>query len=1165
MEHKPFNTPAEKFSHQGQTSDLSESLSLDQLHLEEFPADIWSAMKTLRRLQRKGRPLLSILQKENLPLSFAQERLWLLNQLMPNSSSFKVFLAFRLKGPLNVAVLEQSVNEIVKRHDALRTTFDELDGQPIQNINPVVTVKLPVATLGQFSKTEQEAQLERLVIEETQQPFDLKAGPLFRVALSKLDEQEHVFIVTAHLMVCDGASLGVFFRELSVLYNAFSNGKPSPLPPLLFHYQDFAVWQRDWLQGEVLDAHLAYWKKQLGGSLPILQFSPDRPSSAVPNLAGERQNVVFSKTLTKALKDLSHREGVTPFMTLLAAFLVLLYRLGEQDDIIVCTLFDKRDQVETLEMIGNFSNIVLLRTHLDSNPSFQELLSRVRQVVSGAYAYYNLPVQQLVENLNPKIPLHHIMFTLNHAPKQPLVLSGLTVSPVVYSWPRHFNLFLWLREEAEQLTGVLNYNPDLFESKTITRMIESFPPLLESLVANPEQHLDSLPLLTKTKLNQPLDQTSEELFVAPRDELELQLTKIWEKVLGIKSISMEDNFFYLGGDSLLAISLFNRIKKIIGKEMSLEILLRAPTIEKLANILRQEGGLGTGSSLVAIQSSGSKPPLFLIHPCTGEISMYRLLALHLGLDRPVYGLQAQGLDGKQLPYNRVEEMATHYIKEIQTIQPAGPYFLGGKDIGGLVAFEMAQKLVSQGQNVELVVFFGGFSGFSRRPSRRFSREWTSRQFENLLLFGPSYILKRVKEISHAEMMVTKSRLSATIHKFFPPSNGTFYPQIQQMVSLSISQARANYVPQIYSGRVAILQPLESYNGECQQLDQEDLIACRKLFAGDFEIHYVPGTDNITYTAYKEPYVGVLAEKLRVCIDKALTETNTETKGQRGQQSEILHLEKKSSLIPIQIDGSKRPFFCVSTAGAYGGSIGFGSLAQLLGPDQPFYALLQASMLDTFQPPPYRCLEELAAHYIEEIRVLQPHGPYFLGGRCTGGHIIFEMAKQLHEQGQKVALLAFFDSYAPNSPNLWSKTTFFSKVSDYHLSKLSSLEPKEKLTYIFERLKSRLNKISYKFFKFFSWNGNSIPQAFKYFHAEQVTGQIVKDYVPSIYQGRVVLFRSSYLTAHECDDDMGWSKLAAGGVDIHKLPGHFGDLFSAPQIPLLGEKLRACLNEAQRDI
>ena len=343
-------------------------------------------------------------------------------------------------------------------------------------------------------------------------------------------------------------------------------------------------------------------------------------------------------------------------------------------------------------------------------------------------------------------------------------------------------------------------------------------------------------------------QESEKNFVGPRDELEHELTHIWKGVLGIHSIGVKDNFFDLGGNSLLAVNLFAEIEKTFHKNLSVATLFQAQTVEQLASFLRQEKWAASWHSLVRIQPSGSKPPLFLIHPCNGDISIYRVLAQHLGLERPIYGLQAVGLDEKQAPFDRVEQMAAHYIKEIQTVQPEGPYFLGGKQIGGWVAFEMAQQLVSQGHQVELVVFFGGVS--NRKPFVRFNREWTSRQIEQLLLLGPSYVLKRVKEISQMKT-TTKGK-----------------------VKLSIEQALANYLPQIYHGRVAIFQPIDSYNCESPELDREPQIylssrsiLCSKTFAGGFEVHYIPGSDAGDYTAYKEPNVRIFAEKLRVCLDR----------------------------------------------------------------------------------------------------------------------------------------------------------------------------------------------------------------------------------------------------------------------------------------------------------
>jgi amino acid adenylation domain-containing protein len=390
---------------------------------------------------------------------------------------------------------------------------------------------------------------------------------------------------------------------------------------------------------------------------------------------------------------------------------------------------------------------------------------------------------------------------------------------------------------------IQNQLRDFLKQKLPDYMIPSVFVLLETLPLTPNGKIDRRALLApdQTRLEQ------EGTFVAPRDELERQMTQIWEKVLGIKAIGVKDNFFDLGGHSLLAVQLFAQIEKTLQTNLPLSAFFQSPTVEQLANSIRSQEWSSHWRSLVRFQLNGSKPPLFLIHACNGEVSIYRVLAQHLGLERPIYGLQAIGLDGKQAPYNRVEEIAAHYIKEIQTVQPEGPYFLGGKQIGGWVAYEMAQQLVSQGHQVELVVFFGGVS--NRKPLVRFNRQWTSRQIKQLLLLGPSYVLKRVKEIS--QMKVTKE--------------GT--------VSLSIKQALANYRPQIYHGRVAIFQPIDSYNCEGPELDREHHICldvrrilCSKTFAGGFEIHYIPGSSEGDYTAYKEPNVRIFAEKLRVYLE-----------------------------------------------------------------------------------------------------------------------------------------------------------------------------------------------------------------------------------------------------------------------------------------------------------
>jgi surfactin synthase thioesterase subunit/acyl carrier protein len=366
--------------------------------------------------------------------------------------------------------------------------------------------------------------------------------------------------------------------------------------------------------------------------------------------------------------------------------------------------------------------------------------------------------------------------------------------------------------------------------------------------------LDTFPLTPNGKIDRRAlpapDSTrsdSENNYISPRDELELQLTKIWERTLGIHPIGMKDNFFELGGNSLLSVKLVAEIKQVFAKNLSVVTLFQSQTIEQLAAVLREEKWAAGWNSLVPIQSGGSKPPLFLVHPCSGEVPLYRVLAGHLGQDRPIYGLQAIGLDGNHAPHNRVEQMVAHYIKEIQIIQPEGPYFLGGKHIGYRVAIEIGRQLIDRGHHVELVVIFGGFTP----PAMpRFSREWTARQVEKLSTLGPSYIMKRiVPNMNNAAL-----------------SSSSLDPETKRQVMLSLEDAVANYHGQSYPGRVAIFQPVENYNGEAPALDREHRIACSQRFTGGFELHYVPGTDILDFTAYQEPHVRVLGEKLRACLE-----------------------------------------------------------------------------------------------------------------------------------------------------------------------------------------------------------------------------------------------------------------------------------------------------------
>jgi len=468
---------------------------------------------------------------DKLPLSFAQQRLWFLDRLEPGTPVYNIPAALRLTGLLNVPALEQSFNEIIKRHEVLRTTFAVVDEQPIQVIAPEQSITLSVIDLKELPVAEREAEAQRLANAEAQRPFDLASGPLLRSTLLQLDETEHILLFTMHHIASDAWSMDVLVREVAVLYDCFCSGKPSPLPELPIQYADYAIWQRQWLQG-VLETQLDYWKHQLGGNLPVLELPADRPRPNVQTYQGATQSFHLSSELTAALKTLSQQEGSTLFMALLAAFKTLLHRYVGTGDIVVGSPIANRNRSEIEGLIGFFVNTLVLRTDLSDNPTFRELLGRIQEVTLGAYAHQDLPFDLLVEELRPQrelshTPLFQVTFALQHTPMSAVELSGLTLQPLENdSGTAKFDLSLLMEETETKLQGSFVYNTDLFDAATITRMAEHFQTLLVGIVANPEQRVAELPLLTTTEQYQllvewnhtqveyPLDQSIYQLFEA---------------------------------------------------------------------------------------------------------------------------------------------------------------------------------------------------------------------------------------------------------------------------------------------------------------------------------------------------------------------------------------------------------------------------------------------------------------------------------------------------------------------------------------------------------------------------------------------------------------------------------------------------------------------------
>ncbi|WP_442949189.1 amino acid adenylation domain-containing protein [Nostoc sp.] len=444
-----------------------------------------------------------ISRSQNLPLSFAQQRLWFLAKLEPNSPFYNIPAAVRLQGQLNQEALQQSFNEILRRHEGLRTNFHTIEGQPVAVISSATPLPLPLVDISELPSSQQQASVRQLAYFEAQQPFDLNSDFLLRVKLLRLGEQEYIVLLTMHHIASDGWSIGVLVREIAKLYQAFCDEQPLALAELPIQYVDFAAWQRQWLQGKVLQSQISYWLKHLEGAPTLLELPTDHPRPATQTFQGATYSFELSVELSVALKKLSQHEGVTLFMTLLAAFQTLLWRYTGQEDIVVGSPIANRNRADIEGLIGFFVNTLVLRTKMGGNPTFRELLTRVRELALGAYAHQDLPFEQLVEELQPPrdlsyTPLFQVMFVLQNAPMSALELPGLTFSPLASkSSTAKFDLTLDITERVQGLVGTLEYNTDLFESSTICRMVGHLQMLLSGIVANPQQRLSELSMLTQ--------------------------------------------------------------------------------------------------------------------------------------------------------------------------------------------------------------------------------------------------------------------------------------------------------------------------------------------------------------------------------------------------------------------------------------------------------------------------------------------------------------------------------------------------------------------------------------------------------------------------------------------------------------------------------------------
>ncbi|PYT11759.1 MAG: non-ribosomal peptide synthetase, partial [Acidobacteria bacterium] len=434
------------------------------------------------------------------PLSFAQHRLWFLDRLAPGAPTYNMARAVRLRGRLDRQALGRALDEIIRRHEILRTTFVETPVRPVQIIAPTLAISVPVVECGALPADRQAAEIGRRAAEVARRPFDLARGPLVRVVVLRLADDDQVLVLTMHHIVGDGWSIGLFDRELAVLYSAFSCGRPSPLPEPAIQYADFAHWQRLWLQGDEPQRLLEFWRARLQGAPPVLGLPLDRPRPPAPTYGGGRVGFVVPADRTLRLKELARGENATPFMVLLATFQALLGRLTGQDDLCVGTPVAGRTRLETEPLIGVFVNTLVLRADLSGDPTFAEHLRRVRRAALESLARQDLPFEKIVEALRPGRdpsvhPLFQAMFVLQDGAPDAPALPGLQAESVDFeigSTP--FDLTLIVSEQDGAMEAVLEYSTDLFDRSSIERMARQFEVLLEAFLADPARRPSAIPL-----------------------------------------------------------------------------------------------------------------------------------------------------------------------------------------------------------------------------------------------------------------------------------------------------------------------------------------------------------------------------------------------------------------------------------------------------------------------------------------------------------------------------------------------------------------------------------------------------------------------------------------------------------------------------------------------
>ncbi|WP_186156384.1 non-ribosomal peptide synthetase [Burkholderia gladioli] len=657
-----------------------------------------------------------------LPLSFAQQRLWFLDSLdHAIGAAYHLPVALRLRGELDQAALLAALRDVIARHEILRTNFvtDELD-RPRQQISAEAGFTLAEHDLRGLPRGEQDAAVARIGDDEAGTPFDLACDPLIRGRLLLLDAQTHVLLLTLHHIVSDGWSTGVLVEEVSRLYAAHRAAQPDPLLALPLQYADYAAWQQAHLGDDGLGRQVAFWRDQLAGAPARLALPTRAARPAVQRYAGESLPFALSPEVSTAVRELSRRQGATVFMTLLAGWSVLLGRLAGQHDVVIGSPVANRPRADLEGLIGFFVNTLALRVSHDDGMSVAELIEQVRTTATAAYAHQEVPFEQVVEALQPSRSLAHspifqVMLSLNNTPATDLALPGLTLESLDQAQTTsQFDLTLSLADDGEVIAGALIYALDLFDADFVGQTGTHFAQLLAEMAADPQRRIGSLvPQLVAPERSaealeadaepaSPVDKADADADDTPRGEIEQAIAELWQQMLSRERVGRHDNFFEMGGISLMAVRMVSQLRKTLGMPIDMRNLFRKPTVAGFAASLCKDGDTARHPNLVPIRTGADGTPLFLAHPVGGGVMYAHDLAPWLDTGTPVFGLAAPGFGEGETPLRDMAALGRAHVAAIREVQAHGPYRIAGWSAGGLVAYEIARQLLAAGDTVQFL-------------------------------------------------------------------------------------------------------------------------------------------------------------------------------------------------------------------------------------------------------------------------------------------------------------------------------------------------------------------------------------------------------------------------------------------------------------------------------